>query len=440
MFIKSFFKFIVVEILTIEARIVLWKYKPSIISVTGSVGKTSTKDAVYAALEDSLYIRKSEKSFNGEIGIPLTVLGCPTGWNNPFKWLKNIFTGLALILLPNHYPKWLVLEVGADHPGDIERISKWLHSDVVIITSLPDIPVHVAHFKSPQEVITEKLYLIKTLKNQGTLILNGDDKNTRELKERYPDIYTLLYGLELHNDVAATHVAIDYDANKVPCGMKFNVEERGSSMPVSFKGRLGPQQVIPIVAAFATARVVGVSPLMVVRSLKKGCGSPGRMRILSGHNDSTIIDDSYNSSPEALRAALTVLKKIETKGKKWAIIGDMRELGNYSKKAHQKAGVYVASIADELVTVGEESLVLATAAREAGMAEEHIHSFGYDESAKAGRFVRKHIQPNDIILGKGSQNHIRIERAVRELLKDVTLAKTVLVRQDDEWNILRRNS
>src|SRR3990167_6696957 len=109
---KTTFKKVIAYILRIESQFVLWKYKPRIIAITGSVGKTSTKDAVYAVLSKIAHIRKSEKSFNSEIGLPLTILGCPNGWNNPVIWIANVFKGLWLFLWPHKYPEWLVLEVG----------------------------------------------------------------------------------------------------------------------------------------------------------------------------------------------------------------------------------------------------------------------------------------------------------------------------------------
>ena len=108
---KSIFKKLVVLILTFEAKLIIRKYKPKIIAVTGSVGKTSSKDAIFTVFSKVFSTRKSDKSFNSETGIPLTILGCPSGWSNPLLWLKNFWTGLSLILFPNHYPKGLILEV-----------------------------------------------------------------------------------------------------------------------------------------------------------------------------------------------------------------------------------------------------------------------------------------------------------------------------------------
>ncbi|MEK9184557.1 MAG: Mur ligase family protein, partial [Patescibacteria group bacterium] len=95
---KHIFKKIIAKILELEAQAVLWKYKPKIVAVTGNVGKTSTKDAIYTVLSKALFVRKSQKSFNSDIGVPLTIIGCPNAWINPFLWLKNIIFGLEIIL------------------------------------------------------------------------------------------------------------------------------------------------------------------------------------------------------------------------------------------------------------------------------------------------------------------------------------------------------
>ena len=118
---KTIFKKIIAYILRIESRLVIYKYKPKILAITGSVGKTSTKDAVYAILSKVSYVRKSEKSYNSEIGLPLTILGVANGWNNPLVWLRNIVKGFWLFLIPHKYPEWLVLEVGVGKPDDMRH-------------------------------------------------------------------------------------------------------------------------------------------------------------------------------------------------------------------------------------------------------------------------------------------------------------------------------
>ena len=430
---KSLLRAIVVSIITLEARLVLAKYKPRIIAITGNVGKTSTKDTVYAALHDSLFVRKSMKSFNSDIGVPLTILGCENGWSNPLKWLANIGEGLALILFTNHYPKWLVLEVGADHPGDIERITEWVKPDIAIITALPDVPVHVEFFESPEQVAHEKKFLARALKDDGTLIFAGDEKRTATLRTEFPDAQSLSYGVEPGNDVSASHITVHYDdENGAPAGMHFRVEQDGASTPVVLAERLGHQQIFPVLAALAVAQTLNITAIKALAGMSRMEASKGRMRILAGHNTTTLIDDSYNSSPLALRAAIATLKKIETTGRKIAIVGDMLELGRYSADAHKKAGVHIGGVADVLVTVGVRAKGIAQAAREQGMKDEQIHEFDFGKAQEAGKLVRGMLEPEDVVLVKGSQS-IRLEKALKELLADPRSAKDVLVRQEAEW-------
>ncbi len=131
---KSFFKKIVSGILVWEAKMVLRRYKPRIVAITGSVGKTSTKDAIVHILKTRFRVRGSAKSFNSEIGLPLTILGLENAWTNPFRWLLTLCEGLSLLFVPHNYPELLVLEVGADRPNDIACVSKWLLPDVAVIT------------------------------------------------------------------------------------------------------------------------------------------------------------------------------------------------------------------------------------------------------------------------------------------------------------------
>ncbi|MDP2650351.1 MAG: Mur ligase family protein, partial [bacterium] len=247
---KAILKKIVIRLITFEARLVLKKYKPQIIAVTGSVGKTSVKDAIYTALIPSLFIRKNEKSLNGEIGTPLTILGADSGWGDPFSWARILFEGALLIILKNRYPKWLVLEVGTDHPGEIRGITRWLKPDVTVITALPEVPVHVEFFESTEALIREKRYLADALKENGTLILCGDDRKAAALKSVY-DVRSILYGFGPPSDIRAEHAEIMYDENGAPLGMQFDVCHGGGAVPMALTGTLGKQQVYPLLAAHA---------------------------------------------------------------------------------------------------------------------------------------------------------------------------------------------
>lgn len=426
----KFLKQVVTRILTMLARLVLAKYKPKIIAITGSVGKTSTKDAVYAALTRDRFIRKSEKSLNSELGVPLTILGCESGWRNPLHWLRNIAHGVSLILFRHTYPEWLVLEVGADRPGDIRSISRWLRPDIAIITGVPDIPVHVEYFDSPEAVAKEKGSMAEYLKPGGKLLLNGDDMRMQQLKGAFRGA-TLTYGFASEHDFVASHDEILYEAGK-PEGMQFRVNVTGSSVPVVIRGALGTPRIYAATAALAVAQIVGIDLVASASALATWEPPTGRMRLLPGVRGSVLIDDTYNSSPIAALAALDTLRALKTSGKKIALMADMMELGKYSADAHRTVGERAAQSADMLITVGFRSRAMGEAALDAGLPESAVREYEQHEAARAGLELEKEIKEGDIILIKGSQS-MRMERAVEALLADPLQAGELLVRQDEEW-------
>ncbi|MBU4479876.1 hypothetical protein KKG48_00320 [Patescibacteria group bacterium] len=422
---KNTFKKIIVSILILEAKLVLKKYKPKVVAVTGSVGKTTAKDSIYSVLSSSFFVRKSEKSFNSEIGVPLSILGCQNGGNNPIIWIKNIFEGLALIFAKNHYPKWLVLEVGADHPGDIKDIAKWLKPDIAVITRFAEIPVHVEYFESPEAVIREKRELAQYLKDDGFLILNYDDEDVLAIKNDF-NKKTITFGLNEGADVLGSNNNLLYENGKIS-GVTFKINYEGSSVPVNLKGVLGIQHIYPSLAAIA----VGVTQKLNLVSMSQALSTehetqPGRMKILDGIKDSVIIDDSYNSSPLAVEWALKMLGEIETNGRKIAVLGDMMELGKYAINEHKKIGGVVAGVCDMLVTVGTRSQATAEGALNAGMRENNILQF--EDSRKAGAYLQNIIKKDDVILVKGSRWATRMEFAVEEIMAHPERADELLVR------------
>src|SRR3989344_1948504 len=191
---KPTFKKIIILILQWEAKIILKKYKPKVIAITGSVGKTTTKDALYAVLSKFYYVRKSEKSHNSQMGLLLTVLGCPNGWNDPVIWFENILKGLKLIFMKGSYPEFLVLEVGASKSGDIVKISKWLKTDIVILTAIGLVPAHIEFFGSYEKVLEEKAELVKSLKDGGLLFLNNDNVDVLKYINR-KDVRRISFGV-----------------------------------------------------------------------------------------------------------------------------------------------------------------------------------------------------------------------------------------------------
>jgi UDP-N-acetylmuramoyl-tripeptide--D-alanyl-D-alanine ligase len=429
---KNFFKTAIVAILEKEAELVLKKYKPKIVAVTGSVGKTSAKDAIYSVLKTTYFVRKSEKSFNSEIGVPLTILGCKNGWNNPFLWLQNIAYGLELILVKHDYPEWLVLEVGADKPGDIKRVAAYVKPDVTVLTRFAKVPVHVEFFDGRDAVIREKGHLASALKPTGTLILNADDADVMRFKETAKS-KVLTFGLENPADVSASNQRVAYedkDEVRKPAGYTFKVDYRGNSVPIMINAAIGRQQIYPVLAAVAVGSALNINLVKIGEGLLSHLPPRGRMNVIDGIKQSFVIDDTYNSSPVALYEALDAFDSIEASGRKIAVLGDMLELGKFSAEEHRSAGERISEAADMLVTVGVRAKGFAEGARAAKMDPTDIHEF--EDSRKAGQWLQNVVGKGDIVLAKGSQS-IRMERVVEEIMLKPELKKDLLVRQEEEW-------
>ena len=407
----------------------LKKYKPKTVVITGNIGKTSSKDAVFTVLSSVYFVRKSEKSFNSEIGIPLTILGLPNGWSDIFIWIYNIIGGLKLIFLKNHYPKWLVLEIGADRPGDIEKISKWLKADIVVMTHLPDIPVHVEFFKSAEEVIAEKSYIMKTLKSSGVFVVNNDDKRALTLKTLAKENKIITYGFSNNSDIVASNEKIIYENNK-PKGMSFRVDYNGNSIPVNINGALGKQHIYPVLSAIAVGISQGLNIVLMTRLFDTHETPQGRMKIIDGISNSYIIDDSYNSSPAASIEAVNTLKNIDCLGRKIAVFGDMMELGSHSTEEHIKVGELIGKIADILITIGVRAKYITQGANSVGMKKRNI--FQCLDSENAGDKLIDIIEEGDIALIKGSQS-MRMEKVVEKIMANPEKKYRLLVRQEEEW-------
>lgn len=423
----SIVKNLLIELLTLLARGVLRKYKPRIVAVTGNVGKTSTKDALYTALAQFASTRKSEKSFNSEIGVPLTILGVPNAWKNPFHWLENILDGLSLILFTHSYPEWLVLEVGADKPGDIKSIARWLSVDVVVLTRFPDIPVHVEFFANPDEVIAEKQSLIKALKRDGVLILNADDPKVAASAALFSG-KSLRYGFTA-GQVQGTDHSVIYEGSRAS-GMYLVTLVGEKTVEITLSDALGRQHLYPVLSALTLAHALNLSLEKTAEAFRGHQTPPGRMKILEGIKQTTLIDDTYNASPAASLEALHALKEVISAGRKIAILGDMLELGTYSNDEHLRVGKAAKDVVDMLIAIGVRAQYYLEGARLEGMSKERMRHFPTAGAAAAE--LPSVVQENDVILLKGSQS-VRVERVTKALLADPSRASELLVRQEPEW-------
>ncbi len=425
---KHIFKKIVVSILTAEAKILLKRTQPKIIAVTGSVGKTSIKDTIYEVLKDSVHVRKSEKSFNSEIGVPLSILGLQNGWNNPFLWIKNIIDGAVIAFHPVNYPKLLVLEMGVDRPGDMDALTAWIKPDVVVLTRLPDVPVHVEYFDSPEAVSKEKIKLVHALKPDGVFVYNQDDKKITEVAK---DIFQKSLGYSRYSlsPYTASADTVIYENGRA-IGFEFMLTHLNTAVRMRVTGSLGVQHAYNYAAAAAVASLFDIDIKTVADRLYTYLPPSGRMRIINGIKDTLIIDDTYNSSPTASERSLITLGELKGVKRKIAVLGDMMELGQFSIREHERIGRMVPEHADILVTIGVRARGFSKGAIEAGMDPKNI--FEYDDALRAGKEIQTYITAGDALLVKGSQS-VRAERFVEELMSEPEKAEELLVRQSAEW-------
>ncbi len=429
---RSLIKSFVVFLLTAEAKALLGRSEPTIVAVTGSIGKTSAKDAIYAVLSTRLHVRKSAKSMNSDFGVPLAILGLDGGWSSPIRWLVTIVQGLLAVFSREPYPRWLVLEVGADRPGDIERIASWLKPHIVVLTGIPDVPPHVEFFSSPEELAKEKAQLVAHMRAGGTLIANGENERSAAIARSF-GATAITYGFGGENTLSASRDAIFYGGG-MPLGVRAQVKDASGTYRISIGGALGRPRVYAGLAALAVAEKAGIDRETALGALERWNPPPGRMRVLPGIKGSVIIDDTYNSSPAAAKSALDALKKVKAR-RRIAVLGDMLEIGKFSAEEHRKLGEIAAHSADLVWTVGFRARAAAEAVRDAGLPETSVRSYEQGEAARAGKELEAVLEEGDVVLVKGSQG-MRMEKTVLEIMAEPALAGELLCRQEPDW--LRR--
>lgn len=420
-------KQLAIKILAICARSVLRKYQPKIVAITGTVGKSSAKEAVYAVLRHSLVVRASFGSYNNELGVPLSILNLPPPGRNILKWIKAIFHTAKLLFITDHtYPDVLILEMGADRVGDIAKLTSIVPPNVAVLTAIT--PVHLEKFGNLETVQREKARIWSRL--HGVAVGNIDDERVRmELSK--VKTKTVTYGISedaiVRTDGAAIFTGAGEEIYEKIRGVAFKLLGDGSALPVHIPGVLGKSHLYAALAGAATGVAFGLNYHDIVEGLHLYSPLPGRMRLLPGIKHTLLIDDTYNASPAAMESALTELKDlpINEGNKKFACLGDMLELGADSESLHAEVGRIVASSGiDILVCVGERSAGVARAASLGGMAEDHI--FHFAGSAEAGTFLQDRIRRGDIILIKGSRG-MHLEKVVKELMAEPLRAEELLV-------------
>jgi UDP-N-acetylmuramoyl-tripeptide--D-alanyl-D-alanine ligase len=404
----------------LQTRRFLKRHKPKVVAVTGSVGKTSTKLAIATVLSTRHKVLFQEGNYNVEISVPMSIFDLPmpplAKLKNPFTWLTQLWFMERKIRLPFPF-EVIVVELGTDHPGDINHFRRYLKPDISIVTAVA--PEHMEFFKTIDAVAQEEL----AVTNFSQLaVINRDDID--EVFARFVTNSNIdTYGT---SGIAEYHYLVeDFDIEKGFSG-KFVSPEFGEQ-PVALK-LVGEHNIKAAVAAGVVGIKMGLSAKEIVAGLSAVRPVNGRMHLLRGLLGSIIIDDTYNSSPSAAVAALQTLYLLPNK-QKIAILGSMNELGAYSQKAHEEVGsVCDPTLLDWVITIGDDAEhFLAPAAAKRGC---QVRSF--KSPYEAGAFAHSVLHPGAAVLAKGSQNGVFAEEAVKILLHE-TEEDDQLVRQGPDW-------
>lgn len=417
--------------LKILAKLILFRYKPRVVGVTGSIGKTSAKEAVCQVLGAHFKVRSSFKNYNNELGLPLTIIGEESAGKCLLGWIKIFLKALRLFLIKDaNYPEVLVLEMGIDRPGDMAYLCSIVTPEVGIETAVSY--AHLEYFGNINNIKKEKQVLIENVDNKGVSVLNYDNELTREMHE-VSRAKVITYGLQLGADLQAQDVSYNFSKGDYDlAGLHFKMSYDGSIVPVFMKNVLSEPAIYAALSGAATGLHFGLNLVEIAKSLNDFNLPVGRMNLLAGINHTFIIDDTYNSSPDAAIAALNVLGKIRIseEGKKYAVLGDMMEIGDYTEDGHFLVGEKAAELKiDYLVAVGEKAKFMIKGAESS---TNKIQTFYFSNTKEASEFLVSKINLGDIILVKGSQA-IRMERIVKELMAEPERAKELLVRQGSNW-------
>ncbi len=391
-----------------------------LITVAGSVGKTSTKLAIATLLSQKYRVRLHEGNHNTHLSAPLAILGInfPGNPRNFWQWHKVFSAARKRIKSPSSQePQIIIQELGTDHPGDIERFSKYLAPNIAVITSVS--PEHMEFFGSIDAVAQEELGAASFAE---IAILNQDDISPdffKYVQNSNVSTYSSIGGAN-YNFIANSFSLID------GFGGKIQTPEYGE---INVRVKVfGEHSLRPITGAVAVSAKLGLSSQEIIGGLVSLKPIPGRMNFMRGVKESVLIDDTYNSSPAALEAAIQTLYALSAPSK-IAIIGSMNELGESSAFEHQKIGEMLDGISlSWVITVGEQAnRFLAPAARLRG-----CQVYEAKNAIDAGTFAHKIMERGSLVLLKGSQGEVYLEEATKILLLNKE-DENLLVRQDEKW-------
>lgn len=425
------------------ARAILERWHPTVIAVTGSTGKTSTKEAIATVLSSSFATFRSWQNYNDLLGLPL-----------------------SLGRLEERH-EYAVLELGCDHPGEIADLCRIARPQIGVLTNIS--PTQLQYFGTAERLAAEFGMLLTLLPEEGRAIVNADDGYSGH-NELRPHIAAPITHF---SPSAAQDVQVTWDGVGARLIAPNGVGEQGNRWGVIYSGRrfptpsrgrdksrpyevrlsshlLGAHHISTMLAAYTVGQLCGLRSEEIQHALANVELLPGRLNPLPGVSSTTLLDDTHNANPASMIAGLQTLKALPA-GRRIAVLGDMLRLGHYEEEAHRLVGQKAAQCVDYLITRGERAALIAEAAREAGLAEERIIlTSSHEDAAQAARHLAQVSgpptprraqgiaptmdvkQPGNVILIKGSEE-IRMERVTELLMAQPADAPAQLVRQTPGW-------
>lgn len=373
---------------------VLRKYCPRVVAITGSTGKTSTKEAILTVLRERSDDRivGTRDNLNAECGVTATII--KPGFIGQKTQGKVKLTGrdvwqltwraIKLLIKKLPYPQVLVLELGADRPGDIRYFMNFIKPEVGVLTNIGD--AHLEFYGSKSELVEEKSLLIANVETRGLVILNKDDDFSK-LVSRKTAAKKLFISAEKEADIWARDIG--FSSSGIHFGAVYGKQITQIDLPV-----FGYQFVYAALLALAVGQYFKVPWEVMAKRLNQYTVLQGRFEIIK-LGETIVIDDTYNANPASTLAALKSLARLGVNRRKVAILGDMRELGSAYEKGHQSVGECAAKVVDQLWVAGEGGALIKEAALRAGLPPGQARD--WQESA-----IPAILQDNNIVLIKGS--------------------------------------
>ncbi len=413
---KKQIKIRLAEVLWRQVSLLRRKNNFIVIGVVGSVGKTSTKLTIAKFLGEEKRVRYQDGNYNDMLSVPLIFFGLEMPKLTSFsEWTKTV-REMKKQLKKDYQYDVVVLELGTDGPGQIEQFGKYIELDIAVVTAIA--PEHMEFFHNLDSVAEEELSVTEYSKE---LLINVDMIE-----------YDYLNKLNRPYSTYSNHKKADFVVSKSEWNKKAMAYDCDFvSAKSKYSGRvnvMGRHQLQAVNAAVAVSEILGLSSHGIEKAITSARSYPGRMNILRGKNNITIIDDTYNSSPEAVKAALDTVYSLEFEHK-IAVLGNMNELGETSKALHNEIGSYCdPEKLDMVITIGPDSNNYLKAAAD----NRGCKTMAFDNPQELGEYLEKNAPNGSLILLKGSQNKVFLEEAVKLLLENES-DRAKLVRQSSAW-------